>query len=233
MLTKKNEMEEHTMKRRSTVAAVSQGMRALLLLLALLLAFAGCNTTNPPMETSPSEDSSTGEDSSTAEETTTSESEKNPISIPVSDLGAMVAFFREYKVNNHGKMFVIDANQIDYYYIHPEFRASECVDGMYKNPQFRASFLLSAYENGADTDFNVISPTLISYDLSNYPDLSESVLSDAVWQPWESLPETLTGVQLTYSGIVIYGIYFQEDLPEARQEWFLQTVLDLMVLLEY
>ena len=73
MLAQKTEMEEHTMKRRSTVAAVSQGMRALLLLLALLLAFAGCNTTEPPIETSPSEDTSTSEDISTGEETTTLE----------------------------------------------------------------------------------------------------------------------------------------------------------------
>ena len=65
--------KEHTMKRRSTVASISQGMRALLLLLALLLAFAGCNITEPPIETSPSEESSTGEDGSTAEETTTLE----------------------------------------------------------------------------------------------------------------------------------------------------------------
>ena len=74
MLTKKNEMEEHTVKRRSTKsAAISQGMRALLLLLALLLAFAGCNITEPPMETSPSEDASMGEDTSTDEETITVE----------------------------------------------------------------------------------------------------------------------------------------------------------------
>ncbi|MBQ2735180.1 MAG: hypothetical protein IJF33_05040 [Clostridia bacterium] len=61
------------MKRRSTTAAVGQGMRALLLLLALLLAFAGCNTTEPPIETSPSEESSTGEETTMFEETTTLE----------------------------------------------------------------------------------------------------------------------------------------------------------------
>ena len=64
------------MKRRSTKTAVSQGMRALLLLLALLLAFTGCNTTEPPIETSPSEESSTGkEETTTAEETTDTEEE--------------------------------------------------------------------------------------------------------------------------------------------------------------
>ncbi|MBQ3014409.1 MAG: hypothetical protein IJD75_04660 [Clostridia bacterium] len=58
------------MKRGSTKTTVGQGMRALLLFLALLLAFAGCNTTEPPIETSPSEESSTGEETTTLEEIT-------------------------------------------------------------------------------------------------------------------------------------------------------------------
>ena len=62
------------MKRR-TQTAVGQGMRALLLLLALFLAFAGCNTTQPPVETSPSEESATDEETTTLEETTDTDEE--------------------------------------------------------------------------------------------------------------------------------------------------------------
>ena len=112
----KNEMEEHTMKRRRTKTAVSQGMRALLLLLALLLAFAGCNITEPPMETSPSEDASTGEETTTLEETTVLEDEKNPVSLYWETLGDIIWFFREYQGNNHGKMFIFDTCSIEYYY---------------------------------------------------------------------------------------------------------------------
>lgn len=60
------------MKRRSTTTVICQRMRALLLLLALLLVFAGCNGTNPPIETSPEEDSTTLEET-TLEETMTEE----------------------------------------------------------------------------------------------------------------------------------------------------------------
>ena len=62
------------MKRSSTTRVAAQGMRVLLLLLALLLMLAGCNEMNPPIETKPTEESSSVEETTeeiTEEETTT------------------------------------------------------------------------------------------------------------------------------------------------------------------